>query len=167
MNLIIVVGDILQIKYSHNDYQKEQPLFGALRQEIFAVEVDIVIKLWKYIKIGHEPYWPWFFYRYELEENYLKNIDLIFKHNLQILPDKFYLILDFKSASRHLHKKLYDLLKKYANKNIVFCLTAGDNWFTERFASRKKSMIDFYEKYKNNSDGIQIKLKSDYEFIEG
>ena len=130
------------MKLSHNSYWiKGDPVKVSKLFDCDIIEVDII----KGLKLSHS--WRPFglFCHGNLEDRYLKDF-----------PSNKILYIEFKTGSKSIQKPLYNALKNSNAVNIL--LFAKDrNWFLRTFCKRRKNMLDFYNRHKD--DLILILMK--------
>ncbi len=132
------------IKYSHNDYWCQSPIYDALEHGIYMFEADVVL-FRGVVALAHS--WrPWRSAYYgSLEHMYLKEL-----HHMT--DRKYYLYIELKSGRKKLGKKLHQLFLKYHNcRNITFVISANDKSLFSKIFHRREKLLKWlfdHHKYK-------------------
>jgi hypothetical protein len=119
--------------HAHNDYEKPEPLFAALREQAFAIEADVYLVKGELL-VAHD--------RKDLDQKrtltslYLKPLDsMMHAHKGYITADKKYqpvLVVDIKADGEKALSELVKLVKEYprifnsATKKPLYILVSGD-----------------------------------------
>jgi hypothetical protein len=120
--------------HAHNDYEKPEPLFAALREKAFAIEADVYLVNGE-LAVAHD--------RKDIDPKrsltflYLKPLDSMMKaHKGFVTTDKKYqpvLVVDIKADGEKVLTELVRLVGEYpgifdrtTNKNPLYILVSGD-----------------------------------------
>src|SRR5688572_30462698 len=120
--------------HAHNDYEKPEPLFAALREKAFAIEADVYLVNGQ-LAVAHD--------RKDIDPKrnlislYLRPLDSLIRLNQGFVTnDKKYqpvLVVDIKAEGEKVLAELVKLAGKYprvfdnkTNKNALYILVSGD-----------------------------------------
>jgi hypothetical protein len=146
--LIINVVDGQVLIHSHNDYEKPEPLFNALRQKAFAIEADVYLVDGE-LAVAHD--------RKDITKHrtltslYLNPLDSLMRLNSGFVStDKTYLpvlVVDIKADGQKVLAELVKLSNKYprifdrkTNQHALYILVSGDRGQIDKWKSYPRSI---------------------------
>jgi len=135
--------DRVSLLHSHNDYERESPLFSALASRFDSVEADLW-QVWDKILISHDG----FTFKGSLRELYLDPLQKRVDELGSVYGDgkPFYLWLDLKDFSYELVDLLQVELARYSMFTVfrdgteiagpVIVVLTGNDWLKKHYASK-------------------------------
>ena len=134
IHLVVFHGDCQVLIHAHNDYEKPDPLFTALRYKVYSLEADVLFRNGK-LFVAHST--DKIDSTRTIQSLYLNPIDSLFKKNRgYISPEKDYLVtlmIDVKDSGKESIEaliKIIEPIKKYfdrsLNQSAVRIVISGD-----------------------------------------